>query len=178
MREPLNRLRTGADQAMNQQADAKGSKTDKGSPDRWVKLGFLVIAVGIGGFAWWYIRKPQMSGWSTDLDGAFQRGRAENRKIIVYFMNKPPGHNDLWIRDNIIKKSGNRQALKEGKFIKIVVQRSGNLRSDLAKRYKLKKLPALLLLGPDSTELNRREGMIGEVEFRNGFLNCSSVTRP
>jgi hypothetical protein len=145
--------------------------------DRWVKLGFLVVASGIVFFIWRSLRNPSMPGWGDDLDAALVQARAEKRRIVVFFMNRPPGELDRWNRDSIIRKPGNQQALRNGNFIRVTIQLPSDLQSEPAKRYKLKKLPTLILLGPDGKELNRREGRLGELDFRSGFLDCAKVLR-
>ena len=52
------------------------------------------------------------------------------------------------------------------------------LSGDLAKRYKLTKLPTMVILDANGKELNRREGFIGEVEFRRGFLDLTKIEAP
>jgi len=39
------------------------------------------------------------------------------------------------------------------------------LKSELASRYRLKHLPTMMILGPDGKELDRREGIIGQLEL-------------
>jgi hypothetical protein len=156
---------------------APGPRKSKGA-DRWVKLGFLVVAAGIVVFIWWSLRNPSMPGWDDDLDAALVQARDENRKVVVFFMSKPPGTIDRWNWDNILIKEGNQKALADGKFLRVKMQVSSDLQSEPAKRHKLKKLPTLILLGPDGKELNRREGKLGELDFRDGFLNCARVLPP
>jgi hypothetical protein len=36
----------------------------------------------------------------------------------------------------------------------------------------------MLVIGPDGVEKNRREGFIGEVDFRTGFLEGGEVIGP
>ncbi|MCJ7544903.1 MAG: hypothetical protein MUP47_10155, partial [Phycisphaerae bacterium] len=72
----------------------------------------------------------------------------------------------------------NAQAIKDGRFIAVMVKVRNLSRSNLASRYGIAKLPTLLVIGPDGAEKNRREGFIGEPEFRTGFLDCSQVVGP
>ena len=165
---------------MNQQGPSgrQGSPPGKSKIDRWVKIGFLLAAFTVIVIVSVKMRNPTIPGWRTDLEQAIKQARLENRKIVIFFMSKPPGATDRWIQDNILNKKNNRNAISEGNYLAVTTQLSPALDSELAKRYKITKLPTLLLLDPEGRELNRREKTVGEVEFRNGFLDCKVVHRP
>ena len=47
-----------------------------------------------------------------------------------------------------------------------------------ATTYRLRRLPTLMVLDAGGREKNRREGPVGEVDFRDGFLDLRAVRRP
>ena len=154
---------------MDQQDDRPTPPAPRGRWDRWVKLVFLLAVVAIGIFVWLSYRTPPLAGFSSDLEGAIEKAKAEGRNIVLLFINNPASTQDRFLMDRIIAKRDNLQALEKGNYLR--VRRSTSLRSELARRYKLTQLPTVLLLGPNGQELNRREGSVGEIEFRRGFLD-------
>ena len=91
--------------------------------------------------------------------------------VVAFFVSSPPSETAKTIQRRRIPKRDNQKALKEGNFITVVVSLEDGLNSELAKKYEIKELPTLMVLKPDGTERNRHEGMIGEVNFRQDFLN-------
>ena len=163
---------------MNQQDEKQTAPARKGRSDRWVKLAFLVAVAAIGVFVWLSYRTPPLRGFSGDLEKALEKAKAEGRNIVLLFINSPASDNDRFVMQKIIAKRHNLQALEKGNYL--CVRKSTSLRSEMAKRYQLKELPTVLLLGPDGRELNRRQGRggFGEIEFRKGFLDCKEIRKP
>lgn len=158
----------------------------KSRADRRIKLVFLAAGVLIALLLYLWNRNPSFPGWSDDLAAALQQARQENRQVVVFFMPDPREEQARFIYDNIITKKGNEDALRagpptgageKGPFLR-VVQKHTDLQSDLARQYKLKELPTLLLLDSQGREINRREKIVAETDFRGGFLDCSSVQKP
>ena len=75
-------------------------------------------------------------------------------------------------------KKENKKALIDGKFILTKVVVPPSLDDAFAREHQIGKLPTWLLLDSKGDELNRREGYIGEIEFRKGFLDCQMVVKP
>jgi hypothetical protein len=124
-------------------------------------------------------RDPQiLAGWSEDLDAVCRRAAAESRKVVVIFHASPPGSTTRQLATTTLAKGHNIKAIEEGRFLRARVRLDTALQSATARKYKISRLPTVLLLGPDGAELNRREGMIGEVPFRQDFLTCNEVLRP
>jgi len=165
---------------MNQQADHRGSKPAKRAADRRVKLGFLVAAIAMGVGVYFYLQRGRMilRTWSTDLERARRQAKSEDRRLLLFFMSSPPGETTRRMAGTTLKKPRNRKAIAEGKFIPVKVELDTSLKGDLARRYRIRKLPTMLILSPAGEELNRREGMIGEVPFRKGFLSCKEIVKP
>lgn len=157
---------------------AAGRETTRPGRDRTIKLAFVAVTVVVLGAIYYSQRGLGISGWEGDVPAALTQAAAENRSVVVFFANSPPGENERWIKANIIAKAENETALEKGRFIKVLANVSNKSKSALARRYGITELPTLLLLGPDGAEKNRREGRIGEVEFRTGFLDCSRVNGP
>jgi len=174
----MTRAQTGAN--MNEQADRPDDPASRNARDRRAKLAFVAIALVVAGAVYWWVqRNPRiLTGWSEDLDAALKQAAAENRKAALIFHANPPGATTRWLAKNTLAKSDNRKALDRGEFLRIRVKLNTALNSPTATRFKIRKLPTMLLLGPDGKELNRREGKIGEVEFRQEFLTCKVVYDP
>ena len=164
---------------MESQDDSKSPARSRSKSDRWVKIGFVVVAAVVAFIVWRTVRQPKLPGW-IPLDEAVEKARKENRPIVVLFMNHPISDGDRW-NIEIIAKSANRKAIEEGNFIRAKAQLSTALDSETARRHRIKVLPTVLVLEPEGEELkerNRREGRLGEVDFRQGFLDLARVQKP
>lgn len=143
--------------------------------DRRAKLIFIAITV-VAAVVVFYVsrRGPPVPGWDDDLDAALKAAGKQERKVLVFFV--PAGHSaeaDQVART--IRKPDNVQATQQGNFVCVRVRTS--VTSDLAGRYGLRHLPTLLILSPGGQELNRREGVVGEVEYRSQFLKGEKAGR-
>ena len=164
---------------------APATEADRPAPDgprrrRWGKLVFLVIAAGaVFGVYWMQRKAPVLPGWSTNLDAALVTARDELRPILVVFMDDPPGAiARAWAKVPLGKKL-NKQAMAEQKLLKVNVVMTRSARKKWAERFKIAKLPAMVLLGPNGQERNRREGKeVGEMAFARDFLSCKVVEKP
>ncbi len=149
-----------------------------GKSDRWVKIGFLVVAVAVGIWIYMYLQNDTLlKGWPEDLSAALADAKQTNRRVLVFFIGNPPNTDAVWMAGNTLDKSQNKTAIEQGRFarVKVVVN---SLDSDLARRYKLTRLPTMMILAPDGSELNRREGKVGEVPFLHGFLDMAEIEAP
>ncbi len=165
---------------MNQQTDhPAGEQVTKTKPDHRAKVVFLIIALVIGGGILLVQRKPPKlpAGWSEDLPAALKQARLENRRLMIVFMASPPSHIGRKMFDTTLSKRENKKALEDGRFIP-VRQLIKSTESETAKEYKVTRFPTTLILGPGGNELNRRERFIGEVPFRDGFLNMRKLELP
>jgi len=146
--------------------------------DRWIKIGFLAVFILAATAIWyWHRQPPTMKGWGRDLDAALKRAAAERRQLLVFFISSPPSATTRKMVSTTLAVPGNRKAIKQGRFITVAVE-VDSLKSQPAETYKLNKLPTMVLLSSQGVELNRREGFIGEVDFRNGFLDLTTVKKP
>jgi len=164
---------------------APAPEADRPAPDgprrrRWGKLVFLVIAAGaVSGVYWMQRKAPILPSWSTDLDAALVTARDELRPILVVFMDDPPGAiARTWAKVPLGKKL-NKQAMDRLKLLKVKVVMTRSARKKWAERFKIAKLPSMLLLDPSGQEQNRREGKeVGETAFAREFLSCKVVEKP
>jgi len=149
-----------------------------GRSDRWVKIGFLVVAVVIAAVVWKYLQNDTiLKSWPEDLGAALADARQTNRRVLVFFISNPPNTDAVRTANDTIAKPQNQKAIQEGNFARVKVT-VNSPDSDLARRYKLTRLPTMMILAPDGTELNRREGVVGEVPFRHGFLDLAEIQGP
>jgi hypothetical protein len=159
------------DSASNQQVPGKSARNQR------TKIIFLIItAVAVLLVYRMQRTNPELKGWGKDLNAALAAASAEGRPLLVFFDSNPPSATGRNLTATTFLM--NEKAIENGKFIKAAVSVDTGLKSDLAKRYQLRALPTTMILGPDGVEKNRREGKIGEVPFRNGFLDCTQVEGP
>jgi len=119
---------------------------------------------------------PRLPGWGEDLDAALARAARENRRVLAFFMSEPPSATARWLADNTLRM--NRKAIAESRVVPVKVVLETSLDSETAKRYEIRELPTLMVLSPSGKELNRRTGRVGEVEFRQGFLDLAVIKGP
>lgn len=165
---------------MTEPTDSGGKRRPKRATDMRGKLAFLVVAALLAGVVYWYLQqgKTILRDWPDDLAKALRQAKAENLRVLAFFVSSPPSETTLRMARTTLKKSHNQRAIASGGFLRVKVSLDTSLKSDTARRHKITKLPTMLILGPDGKELNRREGMIGEVPFRSGFLDCAEVVQP
>jgi hypothetical protein len=165
---------------MGKRTDDSGKKPAKRTSDYRAKLGFIVAAIAICVAVYFYIQRGRMvlRSWTTDLEKALQQARSEDRRLLLFFMSSPPSETTRRMAGTTLKKPHNTKAIAKGGFIPVKVVVDTSLKSDLARRHKIRKLPTMLILSPAGEELNRRDGMIGEMQFRQDFLSCKEVLKP
>jgi hypothetical protein len=149
-----------------------------GKSDRWVKVGFVMVAAVVG--TWIYMSfqtETFMKGWPEDLNAALADANQTNRRVLAVFISDPPNAEADENAKFALGKPHNQQAIQDGKFARVKVT-VNSLNSDLARRYKLTHLPTMLILDAKGNELNRREGIVGEVPFMHGFLDLAEIHGP
>jgi hypothetical protein len=162
---------------MTQSAKHRQS-SQAGRSDRWVKIGFLIVAVVIGTVIYLYLQNDTLlKGWPEDLIAALADAKQTNRRVLVVFVGNPPNADAVQNASFALGKPQNQQALQDGKFARVKVT-VNSLNSDVARQYKLTHLPTMMILAPDGSELNRREGIVGEVPFVHGFLDLTEIEAP
>ena len=158
-------------------AQAPGARLTRKWGDRKIKLAFLALTtVVVGVIVLWQRNTLGLPGWGENLNAALAQAKAENRPVLAFFVSSPLDDISRMLTKNTIPK--NDKAIQKGRFIKVVVRVSNLAKSEPAQRFKITTLPTMLVIGPDGVETNRREGNIGELEFRTGFLEGGEVVRP
>ena len=152
--------------------------------DRWVKLGFLVVAIGIALVLVLKQRKyPAPENWLDGGPNVLAKAKADakagDRHVLVLFVSHPMGSTSQVLISEVIEKIDNRKAVTAGNFVAVMVRLKGSGKDQLIKDYGLnaERMPTLMILKPDGTELKRREGEATrpEVPFRSDFLD---LTKP
>lgn len=149
--------------------------------DRAVKIGFAVAAVAIVLLVWWHQRRGgDWEGWTTDLAAAKARAKTEDRHVLVLFHATPPGQLTRDFLRRTLGKKANREALDKLVIARVHIALNTDLTSEVARSYRVRALPTLVLLGPDGAERNRREreAILPEIAFREGFLDGSKPVSP
>ena len=161
-------------------ADSTGNRKSPGAgkSDRWVKIGFIIVAVVISAVIWKYRQTETfLKDWPEDLNAALADANQTNRRVLAVFISNPPNAEAVENAEYALAKPKNKQAIQDGKFARVKVT-VNSLDSDLARRYKLTHLPTMLILDAKGGELNRREGVVGEVPFLHGFLDLTDIEAP
>jgi len=58
--------------------------------DRWVKIGFLVVAVVVAAVIWKYFQTETfMKGWPEDLSAALADANQTDRRVLAVFISNP-----------------------------------------------------------------------------------------
>lgn len=137
--------------------------------DRLVRWGFvgLILVVVIVVFAMQQGRTLTIPGWGDDLAEALKQARQSGRRVVVLYVRTPPSDTAKSIRRHA-EQPANVEALQAGRFLPVVVTTAPEATG--ARDYEITAFPTLLILAPDGTELLRHEGLIGEVPFRQAFL--------
>ncbi len=133
----------------------------------------LILAVAVG--IYMYQRRGlSITGWGDDITAAMKEAKEKQQPVVVFFVGRTPSPIAEEIKNKVIPKPGNQKALKEGKFIKVIVALDSGLKDQTAKKYKITKLPTLIAFGPSGKEYNRLEGTNAkdEVGFRNKLLKA------
>ncbi len=147
--------------------------------DRIVKLGFLVATIVGAGMVYWFLQTDEtfLKGWPADLDAALARAKETDGRVLALFAGNPPSTGAVSMSRTTLAKPQNKKAIADGKFIRVKVA-ADSPASDLSKRYGITKLPTTIIFDADGKELNRREGFVGEVAFRHGFLDMANIQTP
>ena len=154
---------------------ARPSKA-KRSADRRVKLIFFAVVIVAATAVYFSQRRgPALSGWGDNLDTALKKGSQEDRPVLVLFLRDPPSETMRKIQKNVLRKPESIKAMQEGKFIRVKIKLTDSLDSSIAKTYRIKKLPTMLIIGSDGKERNRRTGYIAYADFWSGFLDYSKI---
>ena len=149
--------------------------SDETKKDKKVKrLILLAILIACAGIYMWQRRGLSIDGWGGDLTAALVTAKAEDQRVVVFFVASPPSRVAQRIASAVISKPDNVVALSAGGFVPVVVEVDRNAKDELSTKYKLnsKGLPTLMILNADGKEIARREGTAGtnEVGFRSEFL--------
>ncbi len=152
------------------------ANTAKAKIDHRIKILFVLIAIaGIVGVQLLQRSGQSLPDWGEDLDAALTQASQERLKVLVMLSDNPPGEISRWLAGGTIPK--NAKAIQAGNFITVLI-RLDSLDDPVAQKYKIKSLPTMLILSSRGRELNRREGKIGEVPFRDEFLSLKKVVAP
>ena len=163
-------------QAQGQAARPRG----KGTSDRWVKRGFLLVLLAATGIiVCFQLRGPLLAGmsspdgkvtWGSDLAAAQAQAGKEDRRVVVFVRKFPAADMAKQMVKTTLIQPANWNALRDGKFIAVEVKLEPG--ADWARRYEVTTSPTMLVISPDGKEFHKQEGFIGETAFRDTFLKA------
>lgn len=132
------------------------------------KVFLVIILVAIAGVYLHQRKGITLRGWGDDIKQGFTDAKSGNKVLVVFFTRKPPSDVARKIAKRTTMTENRKLMLESGKYVPVYITTS--LGSDMAKKYKLTKLPTLIAFHANGKERNRHEGNIGEVPFRADFL--------
>ncbi len=141
------------------------------------RLILLLIIVGMAIVVWVIQRSgPPLSGWGKDLEAAMKQASEGRRRAVILFQASSPSQPTRDLIKRVLGHSETKKALEGGKFIRVQLKTS--LGSPVAKEYKIRDLPTVVIVDSEGKELNRRVGYISFAEFLAGFLDCTQIVKP
>ncbi len=149
--------------------DAPIEKKKARDRGKLIFLGVFILAVILV-----YITQQSgaaLSDWPGDLQAALTKAKKEDRKVLVFFADKRPSTTARNMSTRTLKKNGKHISNRKLITVLLKVDKTG----ESAQRYRIRTLPTFILLDSEGKELNRRVGFVGEVSFRNDFLDCGKV---
>ena len=145
-----------------------GQARKKSSTDRWVKLGFLAVVVIVTAAIYIRGRAGTSPGqaWRSDLEAALAEARKSNRPVLVLFRPEALDEDTSFVTgEKGLKQSSVKREVKEGNYLCVEVKLDGALTSTTAVKYKLKKLPTVIVLSAGGKVLQRESGRVGHADL-------------
>ena len=150
-----------------------GQAEKKSSTDRWVKLGFLAAVIIVAAVI--YIRHRVGVGpgeaWRSDLDATLAEARKSNRPVLVLFRPKALDEDTNFVSgEKGLTCPSVREAVEKGNYPCVEVKLGGALTSTAAAKYKVRKLPTVIVLSPQGKVLEREPGRVGHARLAEMLL--------
>jgi len=167
---------------MNEPDAPPQTESPRPGGSRNVKLAFLAVAVLGFATVYFYLQKADplpVGDWIELPDPAEAVKLAAvngHRRIVILFAGSPRSQECERLVTITLKV--NKNNIQAAGVLPVYIKVARRLNSDMAKRYKLKRLPTTLLLDATGKELNRRQGYIGQGDFDEGFLNLGRIEKP
>jgi thiol:disulfide interchange protein len=101
-----------------------------------------------------------LEGWTTDLDKALEKAKAENKSVLVEFTGSDWCPPCMMMRKNVFSKKEFVDAASK-KFILVELDfpkgepEVKKKNEPIAEKYKIEGFPTVILLSPDGKEFNR-----------------------
>ena len=126
---------------------------------------------------WISQRRGHRLGWPSDLDAALKQSAAEGRSLLIFFRNPIADEETQDVIKRLLLPGDAQKALRKGNFLQVQANLDPSLQSPTAKKYKILRLPTMIIISPEGEELNRRVGYIAFMEFLGPFLNCTEIVK-
>jgi len=128
--------------APSQDAEARDRKA---ALDRKVKLGFLAVVVAGAVIIYFHQRTGPQLSWPKATEAMLAKAKKNARPVALFFMARDPdGETRKMIADCLLHDLAKNQ-LKKNKYLAAVVVDT-EMKSPLAKRFKVTKLPTLVVI--------------------------------
>lgn len=152
------------------QSDSRreGQARKESSTDRWVKLGFLAVVVIVAAAI--YIRgragTSPGQGWRSDLEAALAEAKKSDRPVLVLFRPEALDEDTNFVMgEKGLRQASVNRAVKGGNYLCVEVKLDAALTSTAAVKYKLTKLPTVIVLSPEGEVLQRESGRVGHADL-------------
>jgi hypothetical protein len=135
--------------------------------DKWVKVAFVLAALGIG-YAVYHRQRtdPTLDGAMTQLAPALAEAKARGSRVIIVFTHKPMTHEDRDVIGKYFTTSQMKTELAGSKHVLVHLP----VTDPAASKYGVKDTPAYALVEPDGTLIKLKEGVMNNPTFINEFL--------
>ena len=142
---------------------ARSSSSRKAATDRLVKTAFLVAIVAGAVVIYFHQRKPAQLDWSRRPTETLEKARKTNRPVVLFFVAETQNEETRRMIETSLKHDIVKSELAERKYLTAVVEDT-SMKSDLARRYGVTKLPCLVTLSAAGELRRRNSGYIGPAD--------------
>ena len=148
---------------MSDQDETKAKPKKKSAVDRWGKIAFLVIIVGV--FVILYVRNLSVTleDWGQDWDQALAQAKAKDTLVIAVFTRKYQSDVEKRFLKEVV---GHRKVLKPLAALGYArVQLNTTTHADLAEKFGVTKTPAIVVTNADGELMNIRRGAMNNLDL-------------
>ena len=152
---------------MTQQATGPASTPPKDKKDARIKLIFVAILIGVATVIYWQQRQPPelSANWSRDPAAAIKDGQDKGRPVVLFFMTDPANEATVRMIKDSLDTPQVARTLAAYNYCYAVAKVGRDLQSPLARKYEITALPAVVVISPTGTVVDKKMGVfIGHAE--------------
>ena len=155
---------------MSDQDETKAKPKKKSAVDRWGKIAFLLIIVGVGVFIFLKGLSVTLEDWGQDWDQALAQAKADKTFVIAVFTRKYQSDEERPFLRNVVSDTDVQELLTQLGYAR--VQLNTTTHADLAKKFGVTTTPAIVVTNADGKLMDKRLGLMGP----DGVKNVARLT--